>query len=104
MVCHLADPLFGGIIMDTKEAQELMRRIYLERDKERGIERTLLRTFQELGELSDAILQKHTRNEISDEIGDVFAWLCTLANISNVDLEKACKKYTAGDIKDFKPK
>ena len=94
MVCHLADPLFGGIIMDTKEAQELMRRIYLERDKERGIERTLLRTFQELGELSDAILQKHTRNEISDEIGDVFAWLCSIANLLEIDISEALmKKY-----------
>ena len=80
--------------MDTKEAQELMRRIYLKRDKERGLERTLLRTFQELGELSDAILQEHSQDEISDEIGDVFAWLCSIANLLDIDISDALwKKY-----------
>jgi NTP pyrophosphatase (non-canonical NTP hydrolase) len=80
--------------MDTKEAQELMRKIYLTRDKERGLERTLLRTFQELGELSDAILQEGTREEISDEIGDVFAWLCSIANLLDIDISDALmKKY-----------
>ena len=36
--------------------------------------------------------------------GDVFAWLCTLANINGVDLEKACAKYTGKQVKGFKPK
>ncbi|NHJ12264.1 MAG: nucleotide pyrophosphohydrolase [Candidatus Thorarchaeota archaeon] len=80
--------------MDTKEAQELMRKIYLERDKERGLERTLLRTFQELGELSDAILKEGSKDEVSDEIGDVFAWLCSLANLVDVDISEAlARKY-----------
>ena len=75
--------------MDTKDAQELMRRIYLKRDKERGLERTLHRTFQELGELRDAILQEGTMDEISDEIGDVFAWLCSIANLLEIDISDA---------------
>lgn len=80
--------------MDTKEAQELMRKIYLKRDKERGLERTLLRTFQELGELSDAILQEQSREEIREEIGDVFAWLCSIANLLEIDISDALtKKY-----------
>lgn len=82
--------------MDTKEAQELMRRIYLQRDKERGLERTLLRTFQELSELSDAILQGGAREEISDEIGDVFAWLCSIANLLEIDISDALKKKYPG--------
>ncbi len=80
--------------MDTKDAQELMRRIYLERDKERGLERTLLRTFQELSELSDSILQGRAIEEIGDEIGDVFAWLCSIANLLEIDLSDALtRKY-----------
>jgi NTP pyrophosphatase (non-canonical NTP hydrolase) len=80
--------------MDTKDAQDLMRRIYLERDKARGLERTLLRTFQELGELSDAILKEKGQDAISDEIADVFAWLCSLANLVEIDLSDALlKKY-----------
>lgn len=82
--------------MDTKEAQELMRRIYFERDKERGLERTLLRTFQELNELSDAILQGRTREEIRNEIGDVFAWLCSIANLLDIDISEALKKKYPG--------
>ncbi|MHA2065152.1 MAG: MazG nucleotide pyrophosphohydrolase domain-containing protein [Candidatus Thorarchaeota archaeon] len=80
--------------MDTKEAQDLMHRIYLERDKARGLDRTLLRTFQELGELSDAILREKGQDAISDEFADVFAWLCSLANLLDIDLSEALlKKY-----------
>ena len=83
--------------MDTKDAQDLMRRIYLERDKERGIERTLLRTFHELGELSDAILKQYSRIEIEREVADVYAWLCSVANLLDVDLSDALvEKYGNG--------
>lgn len=80
--------------MDTKEAQEMMRRVYFKRDKARGVERTLLRTFHELGELSDAILREKGSEAISDEIADVFAWLCSLANLLEIDLsDSLLKKY-----------
>ncbi|MGY5861392.1 MAG: MazG nucleotide pyrophosphohydrolase domain-containing protein [Candidatus Thorarchaeota archaeon] len=75
--------------MDTKEAQDMIRRIYLERDKARGLERTLLRTFEELGELSDAVLRSKSGKEMSDEIADVFAWLCSIANLLDIDLSEA---------------
>lgn len=74
--------------MDTKDAQELMRQIYYERDVERGIERTLLRTFQELGELSEAIQKNKDISEVSAEIADVFAWVCSIANLLDIDLSK----------------
>ena len=75
--------------MDTKEAQDMIRRIYLERDRARGLERTLLRTFEELGELSDAILRSKSRNELSDEVADVFAWVCSIANLLDINLSEA---------------
>ncbi|MCK4485107.1 MAG: nucleotide pyrophosphohydrolase [Candidatus Thorarchaeota archaeon] len=75
--------------MDTKEAQDMIRRIYLERDRARGLERTLLRTFEELGELSDAVLRSKSRHELSDEIADVFAWVCSIANLLDIDLSEA---------------
>ena len=81
--------------MDTKKAQNMIRSIYLERDRARGLERTLLRTFEELGELSDAILRSKSRNELSDEIADVFAWVCSIANLLDIDLSEAlCSKYS----------
>ncbi|MHA2047296.1 MAG: MazG nucleotide pyrophosphohydrolase domain-containing protein [Candidatus Thorarchaeota archaeon] len=80
--------------MDIEEAQEMMRRIYLERDRTRGVVGTLDRMLDELEELREAI-QNDDSNEIADEIGDVFAWLCSLANLLDIDLSKALyKKYS----------
>lgn len=91
----MVDSPSGETKMDTKDAQNLMCRVYLERDKERGIQGTLLRTFQELSELSEAILKEHSKDVISDEIADVYAWLCSIANLLDIDISDAFhKKYT----------
>ena len=79
----------SGDLMDIKDAQDMMRRIYLERDRERGVDRTLLRTFQELAELSEAISMGKDEGAISEEMADVFAWVCSLANLLDVDLAEA---------------
>lgn len=75
--------------MDTREAQEIMRRIYFERDRARGVDRTVLRAFQELSELSEKIMERRSQSEIASEMADVFAWVCSLANLLNVDLSDA---------------
>ena len=49
--------------------------------------------IEEVGELATALAANDEQNK-EEEFADVLAWLCTLANISNVDLEKACGKYT----------
>ena len=69
--------------MKIEDAQEMMREVYWDRDKKRGIKGTLQRTREELVELGDAIL------EIEEEIADVFAWLCSLANLLDIDVAKA---------------
>jgi len=56
---------------------------------------------EEVGELATALAANDQKNN-EEEFADVFAWLCTLANISNVDLEKACEKYTGKNVVDFK--
>ncbi len=75
--------------MDIREAQEMIHRIYYERDKERGVGRTLLRTFQELAELSDAIMQNRSQEDVERELGDLFAWVISIANLLNIDLAQA---------------
>ena len=81
--------------MKIEDAQEMMRQIYLERDRERGIRGTVLRTFQELAELSDAIMADSGESAISEEIADVFAWLCSVANLLEIDISKSFyAKYT----------
>ncbi|MHA2434020.1 MAG: MazG nucleotide pyrophosphohydrolase domain-containing protein, partial [Candidatus Thorarchaeota archaeon] len=46
------------------------------------------------GELSDSVLRKKGREEIEDEVADVFAWLISIANLLEIDLSAALlKKY-----------
>ena len=90
--------------MQIREFQELIARRYKERDQERGVPRTFMWFVEEVGELSTALAQNNDRANMEEEFADVFAWLCTLANITNVDLEKAIEKYTSDRVKGFKPK
>lgn len=89
--------------MEIREFQQLIARRYKKRDKERGVPRTFLWFIEEVGELATALASKDKANT-EEEFADVFAWLCTLANITDVNLEKACGKYTSGKVKGFKPK
>ena len=89
--------------MQIKEFQGIISRKYEERDRERGIPKTFLWFMEEVGELATALAGDDQENR-EEEFADVLAWLCTLANISDIDLEKACGKYTGKEIKGFKPK
>jgi NTP pyrophosphatase (non-canonical NTP hydrolase) len=91
-------------MMEIREFQELIARRYKARDQERGVPRTFMWFVEEVGELSTALAAGTDRANIEEEFADVFAWLCTLANITDVDLETACRKYTGDRVKGFKPK
>jgi len=43
---------------------------------------------EEVEELGEALKEKNTK-AMEDEFADVLAWLASLANVVNVDLEKA---------------
>jgi NTP pyrophosphatase (non-canonical NTP hydrolase) len=83
--------------MHISEFQQLISRKYEKRDRERGIPATFMWFIEEVGELATALVTDDEQNR-EEEFADVFAWLCTLANISNVDLEKACGKYTGNNV------
>ena len=89
--------------MYISEFQGLISKRFGERDRERGIPRTFMWFIEEVGELATALAGDDQDNKV-EEFADVLAWLCTLANISDVDLEKACAKYTGKQVKGFKPK
>jgi len=57
-------------------------------DRERGSAKTFLWFIEEVGELATA-LNGTDRANLNEEFADVFAWLCTLANINDVDLTAA---------------
>lgn len=74
---------------------------YGKRDRERGTAATFMWFIEEVGELATALSGSDHANK-EEEFADVFAWMCTLANINDVDLEKACEKYTAKGVEGFK--
>lgn len=87
--------------MHISQFQRLIAERYEKRDRERGTEATFMWFIEEVGELATALAGSSSPDK-EEEIADVFAWLCTLANISGVDIEKACQKYTSNDVKGFK--
>jgi NTP pyrophosphatase (non-canonical NTP hydrolase) len=73
--------------------QELMKKIYFHRDQDRGVDSTFLWLVEEIGELSKSLRNSDNKN-IREEFADVLAWLCSLANLMNIDLiEVAYEKY-----------
>lgn len=76
--------------------QQLIRRMYLEKDIARGIEGTFMWLMEEVGELASA-LRNGTHDERVLEFADVLAWLTTIANVAGVDLTEAVmRKYGSG--------
>lgn len=65
-----------------------MWRIYFHRDSKRGITGTYDWLMDEVKELGEA-LKTDDKKALEDEFADVIAWLASLANVVNVDLEKA---------------
>ena len=75
------------------EFQEFIFDRYEKVDRARGAPRTFMWFVEEVGELASA-LQGADRDNIEEEFADVLAWLCTLANINDVDLTRAVtRKY-----------
>lgn len=89
--------------MHISEFQRVIAQKYKKRDQERGVPATFMWFIEEVGELATALAGNDEKNK-QEEFADVFAWLCTLANISDVDLEQACTKYTGKGVEGFKPK
>jgi NTP pyrophosphatase (non-canonical NTP hydrolase) len=81
--------------VELHELQEQMRRLYLERDRSRGTDATFRWLTEEVGELARALrLRDHL--QLEHEFSDVLAWLASLANLLEVDLESAAARYADG--------
>lgn len=81
-----------------------IRERYYKTDKARGTPGTFMWFVEEVGELATALHKKAGEGggtsggeDLEGEFADVLAWLCTLANINDVDLEEAVRrKYLTG--------
>ncbi|MEM1930595.1 MAG: MazG nucleotide pyrophosphohydrolase domain-containing protein [Sulfolobales archaeon] len=77
--------------MTIKEVQKMMRSMFYERDRSRGVYATFTWLVEEVGELAEAILDNN-RKSIKEEIADVIAWTLSLANLLDVDVEEAIRE------------
>jgi NTP pyrophosphatase (non-canonical NTP hydrolase) len=76
--------------------QQLIRAMYYEKDRARGIDGTFMWLMEEVGELS-AALRAGDQSARAEEFADVLAWLATIANVAGVDLNEAvARKYGSG--------
>lgn len=82
--------------MRIREFQQLIDRMYSDKDRARGAAKTFLWFTEEVGELARAIARGDDRANLEEEFADVLAWLVTLANVEGVDLEGALRKFTTG--------
>lgn len=74
------------------EFQDLMETLYGEADRARGIPSTVAWLCEELGELAQAV-RKGDEAEQLHELGDVLAWLASLANQLGLSLDDAADRY-----------
>lgn len=83
-------------MVGIREFQTLMKTIYFERDRERGVLATFVWLVSEIGELARAIIRRDKRL-VAEEAADVLAWLLSLCNLLDIDVEKeAYSKYGGG--------
>lgn len=79
-----------------RETQTLIRDMFGAKDASRGLDGTFMWFMEEVGELAGA-LRHDSKEDLTLEFADVLAWLVTLANIAEVDLDEAIRlKYGTG--------
>lgn len=81
--------------MDIAAFQQQMRATYGTRDRARGTARTFAWFTEECGELSRAVF-RGTHEERMIEFSDVLAWLTSLADLADVDMAEAARRYADG--------
>ncbi|MGH9032600.1 MAG: MazG nucleotide pyrophosphohydrolase domain-containing protein [Acidimicrobiia bacterium] len=81
--------------MEIAELQQLMEQTYGERDRARGVPATVAWLAEETGELARAVRKGDAEQQLH-ELGDVLAWLASLANQLGLSLEDAAARYRDG--------
>jgi NTP pyrophosphatase (non-canonical NTP hydrolase) len=81
--------------VDIAAFQDVIARTYAEQDRARGVAATVAWLAEELGELAQAV-RKGTPEQQREELGDVLAWLASLAEQLDLSLDEAAGRYAAG--------
>ena len=89
-------PTENSLTLTLGQLQKLIGTMYSSKDEARGIDGTFMWLMEEVGELA-AALREGDRAATAAEFADVLAWLATIANVAEVDLEQAVlAKYGSG--------
>jgi len=81
--------------VDLDAFQDVIARTYGERDGERGLAASVAWLCEEVGELAQAV-RKGTVDDQRHELGDVLAWLASLAHQLDLSLDEASQRYATG--------
>jgi NTP pyrophosphatase (non-canonical NTP hydrolase) len=81
--------------VDLLAFQQNMAATYGARDQDRGVPATIAWLTEELGELAQAV-RKGSREEQLHELGDVLAWLASLADQLGLSLDAAAARWADG--------
>ena len=81
--------------MELNELQDLMARTYGRRDRDRGLAVSVAWLTEEVGELAQAV-RKGSRDQQLHELGDVLAWLASIAGQLGLSLDEAAARYAGG--------
>ena len=81
--------------MRFDEFQRVIEETYGARDRERGQAAAVAWLAEEVGELAKAA-RKGTREEQLHELGDVIAWVTSLANQLGLSMTEAIERYADG--------
>jgi NTP pyrophosphatase (non-canonical NTP hydrolase) len=90
----MCDPGQGGLTLSA--LQRMILQTYGAKDAARGDAATFLWLTEEFGELATAV-RAGDQEELAAEMADVLAWMASLANIRQIDLDAAVRhKYGHG--------
>ena len=78
----------GEMFLHITEFQQMMKTLYFRQDSQRGIQGTYEWLMDEVRELGEA-LEGNNKRATEKEFAEVIAWLSSLANLLDIDLEKA---------------
>lgn len=81
--------------MELGDLQRLMAATYGQQDRARGVPATIAWLTEELGELAQAVRKGSAEDQLH-ELGDVLAWLASLAEQLGLSLEDAVARYAGG--------
>jgi NTP pyrophosphatase (non-canonical NTP hydrolase) len=81
--------------VDLGQLQRLMADTYGEQDRERGLAASVAWLTEEVGELAQAVRKGSAADQLH-ELGDVLAWVASIAEQLGLSLDDAVARYADG--------